>query len=117
LLLIYSANRYGPNSAQQLGVLYDTIRVEPIASLHASATFLDEDAHGDEPVETSPDEKRGDHRDWDAVYQSARWFESHTLAAIRELIELDNALPTTQPHRWNADAQGRWWVPRVIKEK
>lgn len=118
LLLVYSANRYGPNSAQRLGILYDAVREQPIATLHASATFLDEpDDDDEEPREVSPDEMRGDHRDWDAVYQAARAFEAHALAAVRELIELDNALPSTQPHRWQADPQGRWWVPRVIKEK
>ena len=43
LMLLYAPNRYGPNSAQVLGVLYDVPSGQPLATLHASATLLDEE--------------------------------------------------------------------------
>ena len=105
LLLVYAPNGYGPNSAQVLGVLYDTATEQPLATLHAAARYLNE-----EGLETSPDFEKGDHRDTDARYRAQRAFEGHALACVRDLIEHDAPSPTTQPHRWQKPLIERWWL-------
>jgi len=107
LLLLYAPNRYGPNSAQVLGVLYETDTRRPIAALHASASFLDEQG-----VEVAPDKERGDRREVDAQYQASRAFEHHLLRCLDELIRSDSPAPTTEPHRWATPPAQRWWLPR-----
>ncbi|MFQ5805450.1 MAG: hypothetical protein ACE5I3_03260 [Phycisphaerae bacterium] len=107
LLLLYAPNRYGRNPAQVLGVLYDVKSAQPIASLHASASLLDEN---DEEV--APDGKRGDHRAADAYFQASREFERHVGCCLGELIRNDSPPPTTQPHRWSTPPEERWWLPR-----
>ena len=106
LLLMYAPNRYGPNSAQVLGVLYDVHGCQPLAVLHASATYLDE-----EGVETPPDNEWGNQRAVDACYQASRAYERHLLCCLRDLIEKDEPLPV-QPHHWDTPAQERWWLRR-----
>jgi len=111
LLLVYAPNRFGPNSAQVLGVLYDVQHRRPIAALHTSAQILEDDGE-----EESPAEKRGDRRDTDAAYRAPRDFESQTLACVLELVSRDSPTPTTQPHRWQTpDFDERWWIPTWIK--
>ncbi len=112
LLLIYTPNRHGPNTAQVLGVLYDVATTRPIATLHAGARFVDDNGR-----ETAPEHIRGDRRDWDARYQAARAFEKHAQACLTELVLLDSPPPTTQPHEWQKPWPERWWVPKVIKTK
>ena len=105
LLLVYVPNRVGPNSAQVLGVMYDTASAQPLATLHASSTILNEKGR-----EVATDRQRGDHRRTDAQYQAQRAFEGHALACLREMIHLDSSPPTTQPHRWQQPLAERWWV-------
>lgn len=105
LLLIYAPNALGPNSAQVFGVLYDTATHRPLATLHASSTFLDT-----EGMEVSPDEEEGDFRQVDAHYQAQREFEKHALACMRAVIHLDHSAPTTQPHGWDQPFLERWWI-------
>jgi hypothetical protein len=105
LLLLYVSNRYGPNSAQVLGVLYDVPSCQPIASLHASASFLNEQGE-----EVSPDKRFGDHRETDASFQASRAYEKHLLSCLGELIHNDSPPPTTQPHRWSTPPSERWWL-------
>lgn len=112
LLLIYSPNRHGPNTAQVLGVLYEVRDARPIATLHAAARFVD--AGG---AETPPERRFGDQRESDARYQAARAFEKHTLSCLMDLIALDSRPATTQPHDWQKPWPERWWVPEVIKRK
>lgn len=95
LLLVYAANGLGPNSAEVLGVLYETQTRQTLATLHAAARILNEDGE-----EVSPDGKKGDQRDEDARFQAQRRFEAQALACMRELIELDTPPPSTQPHEW-----------------
>jgi hypothetical protein len=108
LLLVYAPNRYGPNAAQVLGVLYDVPGCRPIAVLHASARFADEHDR-----EHAPDRERGDQRPNDAYYQACRQFEDHFLRCLTDVIRADGAAPTTQPHRWTKppDRHERWWNP------
>lgn len=87
VLLTYAPNRYGPNAAQVLGVLYDTRSGCAIATLHAANVFLD--SAGDE---TAVDALRGDQREQDAAYQSARRFEAYARSCINNLIRLDRPL-------------------------
>lgn len=112
LLLIYSPNRHGPNTAQVLGVLYEVRDARPIATLHAAARFVDQEGN-----ETPPEDKLGDQRQWDARYQAARAFEQHALSCLLDLVELDSTPATTQPHDWQKPWPERWWVPQVIKRK
>ena len=105
LLLVYAPNGVGANSAQVLGVLYDAATHQPLASLHASARFLNEEGQ-----EVSPNEEKGDHRDDDARYQAQRAFEGHVLACVRDLMSLDDQPATTQPHRWQQPFVERWWI-------
>lgn len=107
LLLLYAPNRYGPNTAQVLGVIYDLKSGRPIASLHASASIR---AEGGEEV--APDRERGDQRQVDAYYQASRAFEQYLLACLNRLIANDSSPPTTQPHRWSTPASQRWWLPQ-----
>jgi hypothetical protein len=107
MLLIYAPNRFGPNSAQVLGVLYDANTGLPLASLHSSANFLDP-----EGAESPPDELKGDHRDIDAYYQAERAYERYVVQCLGALIKQDNPPPTTQPHRWSTPPSERWWIPR-----
>ena len=107
MLLIYVPNRYGPNSAQVLGVLYDAISEHPVATLHTSANFLDE-----EGLETAPDELDGDHRDADAYYQASRAYERQLVQCLGALIRQDTPAPASQPHRWDTPPNQRWWIPR-----
>lgn len=107
LLLVYTPNGLGPNSAQVLGVLYDTNRQHPLATLHAEATILNALS-----LEVSPYQEAGDQRDQDARYQVQRQFEQHTRECLRELIRLDTPPPTTQPHKWDKPLLERWWLPR-----
>lgn len=107
VLLVYAPNGLGPNSAQVYGVLYDTPSREPLAVLHTSSLFLD-----DEGLETSPDECESDEREVDARYQAQRHFEEQVLLCLRELIHEDKAAPTTQPHKWEKPFIERWWVPQ-----
>ena len=95
LLIVYTPNRYGPNSAQVLGVLYDVEARRPIATLHAAARYLDEDGH-----EVALENKLGDRREVDATYQASRRFEELALRCVREQAQADSARATTQPHRW-----------------
>jgi hypothetical protein len=105
LLLLYAPNRHGPNSAQVLGVLYDVKTRKPIASLQASATFLNEKGE-----EIAPDDERGDHREIDAYFQASRAYEHHLLECLSELIRDDSSLPGTQPHQWTTPLEERWWL-------
>lgn len=107
LMLLYAPNRHGPNSAQVLGVLYDVATGRPLAALHASASFLDEEGQ-----ETSVDEETTDQRDNDAYYQASRAYEQHLIGCLGQLIRNDSAAPTTQPHRWETPPAQRWWVPK-----
>lgn len=110
LLLTYRPNRFGPNSAELMGVLYDVPARRAIATLHSSAQFTDE-----ADQELIVDDRRGDHRDLDAAVQVAREFEHHTLACLRELIRRDKPATTTQPHDWAIPGVRRWWVPKRIR--
>ena len=112
LLLIYTSNRYGPNTAQVLGVLYDVESVTPIATLHSAARFVNESG-----VETAPEGEDDDLRDSNALYQAARAFENHSRICMTALIALDSPSPTKQPHDWDKPWPERWWVPKVIKAK
>ncbi len=105
LLLIYTPNQFGPNSAQVLGVLLDTTTCTPVAGLQAEATFLD-----DEGQETSPLEVEGDQRDRDARFQAQRRFEQHLLACLRDLIHRDIPPTATQPSDWQQPFIQRWWI-------
>ena len=107
LMLLYAPNRYGPNSAQVLGVLYDVASGRPSAALHSSASFLDE-----EGVEVSVDQAPTDQRDRDAYYQASRVYEQHLVRCLGELIRCDSPTPTTQPHRWETPPSQRWWLPK-----
>ena len=107
LLLIYTPNRFGPNSAQVLGVLYDTQSCCPIAALQTSAHFNNEAGE-----EFDPDLLKEDQRDRDAYYQASRAYEKQFVSCIAELIENDAPAPTTQPNRWQTPPSRRWWVPR-----
>ncbi len=107
LMLLYAPNRYGPNSAQVLGVLYDVPSGRPLAALHASAKYLDQDGE-----EVSVDRETGDLRDHDAAYQASRAYEQHLVHCLGEMIRHDSAAPTTQPHRWETPPAQRWWLPR-----
>jgi hypothetical protein len=106
LLLVYTPNGLGPNSAQVLGVIYDALTCEPLGTLHASSHFVD-----DEGTEIPLGDELGDQRDIDARYQAQRAFERHALACIRDLIHADQPPPTTQPHEWQKDLAERWWLP------
>jgi hypothetical protein len=105
LLLVYAASQVGPNSAQVLGVLYDAHVQSPLATIQASSRMLDHE--GDE---VSPGDKRGDHREQDAGYQTQRHFESNALACLRELIHRDSPAATTQPNKWGQPFMERWWI-------
>ena len=105
LLLVHVPNRVGPNSARVLGVMYDTASAQPLATLHASSTILNQKGQ-----EVAPDRQRGDHRRTDAQYQAQRAFEGHALACLREMIHLDSPSPTTQPHSWQLPLAERWWI-------
>jgi hypothetical protein len=105
LLLTYLPDPLGPNSAQILGVVYDTASAQPLATLHAAVRFVDE--HG---IEASPNKKKGDHRAIDGRYQAQRAFEVQALACLRDMIHLDVAPPTTQPHHWQQPLTERWWI-------
>ena len=105
LLLIYAADALGPNSAQVLGVLYESATQRALATLHASSRMVDEEGQ-----EESPDKKRGDHRGEDARCQAQRQFEAHTLACLRELMHHDSRPATTQPHKWDQPFIERWWI-------
>lgn len=105
LLLVYAPNGLGPNSAQVFGVFYDTRSRQPLAALHTSSLFLDE-----EGLETSPNERKSDERDVDARYQAQRAFERQVLACLRDLIQRDESSPTTQPHKWEKPFIERWWI-------
>jgi len=106
LLLIYLPNRYGPNSAQVLGALYDTQTCQPAAILHSSAQYLDE-----EGVESDLDGSEGVWRDRDAYYQASRDCEKKVVQCLGTLIQKDAPPPTTQPHGWRTPSSERWWVP------
>ena len=105
LLIVYTPNGYGPNSAQVLGAMYNTAECRPLATLHASDRILD-----DEGAEVSPNDERGDHRDIDARYQAQRAFEKHAMACLRELTHHDARGSTTQPHNWHQPYIERWWI-------
>lgn len=107
LLLVYAPNGLGPNSAQVYGVFYDTQSQRPLAMLHTSSLFLDE-----EGLETSPNDRESDEREVDARYQAQRRFEHQVLACLRDMIHEDEAVPTTQPHKWEKPFIERWWVPQ-----
>lgn len=106
LLLLYAPNRYGPNSAQVFGVLYDTQACQPVATLHASARFLNEEGE-----EAALDGEPGDHRDADACFQAARTHERHLRECLAALIHDDSPALPTKPHRWDTPREERWWVP------
>ena len=107
LMLLYAPNRYGPNSAQVLGVLYDVASGRPSAALHASASFLDEDGEA-----VSVDQARSDQRGRDAYYQASRAYEQRLVRCLGELIRYDSSLPATEPHRWETPPSQRWWLPK-----
>ncbi|MBU0638100.1 MAG: hypothetical protein KKB50_04485 [Planctomycetes bacterium] len=111
LLLAYAPSRFGPNAAQVVGVLYDVEERVALATLHASARFIEEE----EGEEIAQDNKPGDHRDTDAAYQAGRAFERHAMVCLQELMSYDTPPPTTQPHQWETPREDRWWVPRVIR--
>lgn len=104
LLLVYAPSRPSANSAQVVGVLYDSATEQALATLRASSRILDEHAE-----EVAPDHKRGDQRGNDARYQAQHAFEAHALACLRELIHRDSQPTTTQPHRWQQPFIERWW--------
>lgn len=110
LLLAHWPNRLGANSAEVIGVLYDIESRRPVATLHASNRFLNEDG-----VEESPADERGDQRHLDARYQAARSFEGFTRECLSELVRLDKPLTTPQRHPWETEWDQRWWVPKKIK--
>ncbi|MGD8452884.1 MAG: hypothetical protein PVJ57_13775 [Phycisphaerae bacterium] len=95
LLLVHVVNRYGPNSAQVFGVLYDVASGSPLATVGASQRILDED--GDE---VALDNEHEDLREMDARYQATRSFETYTVACLREQVGLD--VPPEHPleHDW-----------------
>ena len=66
----------------------------------------------EEGEEVSVDQETGDRRENDAYYQASRAYEQHLISCLGELIRLDSATPSTQPHRWETPPSQRWWVPR-----
>ncbi|MEW6198906.1 MAG: hypothetical protein AB1601_09610 [Planctomycetota bacterium] len=106
-LLVYAPNGLGPNSAQVLGVLYDTSPPRALATLHAETVVVDALA-----LETSPYQETGDQRDRDARYQVQRRFERLLLECLHALIQRDAPPTTTQPHKWDKPLLERWWLPR-----
>lgn len=106
LLLVYAPNGLGPNSAQVLGVIYDTESRAALATLRSNSRIVDPSG-----AETSPREVRGDLRDRDARCVAQREFEGYTLACLRELIHRDNPPAATQPHEnWDRPFIERWWI-------
>lgn len=105
LLLVYAQNAYGPNSAQALGVLYESGTQRVLATFRAARTVVDA-----EGVEVCLDEEKGDHREQDARYLAQREFENHVVACLRELILHDQPPATTQPHEWGQPYLERWWI-------
>jgi len=95
LLLTYSANRCGPNSERIVGTIYAVDSGRPLVQLQSYMQFLNE-----EGLECAVDEERGDHRDQDAIYQTAREFEGRCVNAVRELARRSPPVDTTVPHRW-----------------
>ena len=106
LLVVYAASGLGTNSAQSVGILYDTPTATPLATIYATARILDA-----EGVESSPNPRIGDHRRDDARYQAQRRFEGYVEAALRELVARDQPSPSTQPSRWQTPLNERWWLP------
>jgi hypothetical protein len=95
LLLTYAPNRCGPNSERIVGIMYAVNSGRPLAQLQAHMQFLN-----DKGEECSVDEKRGDYREQDAVYQAGREFKCRSAACVRELACRTSAATTTEPHRW-----------------
>jgi hypothetical protein len=94
-LLTYLVNRFGPNSAQVIGVLYDVGTARPVAVLHAYRQYLDEEGR-----EIAVEAKPGDQRQIDAIYQATAQFEDLTVACMRELLRGDRPTEEKRPHRW-----------------
>jgi len=94
-LLTYLVNRFGPNSAQLIGVLYDVGTTRPVAVVHAYRQYLDEEGR-----EVMVDVKPGDQRQIDALYQATARFENLTVACMRELLRGDRPAEEKRPHRW-----------------
>jgi hypothetical protein len=99
LVLAYVPGQVGANSAQLLGVVYNTQSAAPLAVLHEEQTLLN--AKG---VEVTPDElahaAKGARRDHDAYYQASRRFEHGAADSVRALVRLDQPPPSTQPSHW-----------------
>ncbi|MFH1746364.1 MAG: hypothetical protein ABIG44_04895 [Planctomycetota bacterium] len=95
LLLVHAVNRYGPNSAQVLGVLYETDTGQPLATLHTSANYVNE-----EGVEVAVDDESGDQRARDARYQAVKAFEHQAFACLADQVQRDTAPGTIEEHRW-----------------
>lgn len=106
LLVVYAASGLSANSAQSVGILYDTPTATPLATIYATARILDA-----EGIESSPNPRIGDHRRDDARYQAQRQFEGYVEAALRELVGRDQPSPSTQPSRWQTPLNERWWLP------
>lgn len=102
LLLKYLPARIGPNSAEAAGVLYSVAACRPVAVLYESG-----EVRSAEGLELTPDEilaemdDETDSRPYSAFYQTTRRFEMVTKACVRQLIQRDAPMPTTQPHRWH----------------
>jgi hypothetical protein len=105
LLVVYAPNGLGPNSAQVLGVLYDTAEQWPIATFRAAEQYFNDDGE-----EESPNDETGDLRSIDARYQAQRAFERYVRDCLRDLIERDEPPATTQPHRWKEPVIDRYII-------
>jgi hypothetical protein len=95
LLLVHVNNRFGPNRAQVLGVIYDVAARAPLATLHASAKFLDDDG-----LEEAQEGRYGDRRTTDAAYQAASAFREQAADCLRQQIKGDMTPSLKEPHRW-----------------
>jgi len=110
LLLLHVVNRFAPNSAQVLGVLYDVPERHPLATIRTVGQYLDEDGE-----EEPPEKGRGDQRETDARYQAIRQFERQVVACLRAQIRMDRPPPKPEPHRWTPLYLYDWIGPVLVR--
>lgn len=107
--LVYAVNELSPTEAEMFGVLYDTAKLRPMASVHARAVSV--------PPPDPEQEQPPNPWETDARALVRQKFERRMHACIREIIEQDQPRTTDAPLGWTPAGPIRpvEWPPRHFR--
>jgi len=101
LLLLYALNAVPGEPVEAVGVLIDVATGQSLISTRASA---------DGPTTAELAGEKGDQRERDGQYQTARQFEAELTAMLADAARRSPGPGGATPHNWSVPPEQRWWL-------